>query len=111
MPDSDILGGFPLEVKVVLISQMNRYFLSIGGYEPAEVLTSPAHVNFAMEIVAQGFDLPIHQIAIIQQSANVYAAWLLDPRKRPLSMVECGEESPQYQTFIQVFVPLIIGHL
>jgi hypothetical protein len=85
-----------------MISQMNKYLLSSDAYEPAEVLTSPAHVKFAMELVGQGLDLPISQLGIIQQSVNVYGAWLLEPRKRPLSMIELGDTSVECQIFYQV---------
>ena len=84
-----------------MIAQMNRYLLSVDSYEPAEVLTSPSHVNFSMELVGQGLDLPLHNINIISQSVNVYASWLLDPKKRPLSMIELGETSAEYQLFLQ----------
>lgn len=86
-----------------MITQMNRYLLSADvKYEPAEVLTSPAHVKFAMELVGQGFDLPIHQIVTIQQSMTVYATWLLEPKKRPLAMIELGEDTEAFQLFLQV---------
>ena len=84
-----------------MISQMNRYLLSTDGNEPAEVLTSPSHVKFSMEMVGQGLDLPLHNIAIINQSINVYASWLLEPKKRPLVMLEQGENSLEYQHFLQ----------
>jgi hypothetical protein len=96
------LGGFPLEVRVVLIGQMNRYLLSDGSFEPAEVLTSPVHVKFTMEMVGQGLDLPLHHLSIMQQSVTVYYNWLLDPKKRPLSMIELGENSIEFQDFVQV---------
>lgn len=84
-----------------MIAQMNRYLLSTTSYEPAEVLTSPAHVKFVMEMVGQGLDLPLFNITIITQSVNVYAAWLLEPKTRPLSLIELGESSDEYQDFLQ----------
>lgn len=114
--ESDVLGSFPLDVKCQMISQMNKYLLSAEG-EPSEVLTSPNHVKFAMELVGQGLDLPLYNISIISSSITVYANWLLEPKKRPLIMLELGESSIEFQNHIQdifkhlsmVFRPRIIS--
>lgn len=95
------MGYFPLDVKCVLVSQMNRYLLTPSD-EPAKLLTSQSHVLFVMELVGQGFNLPLTQIGIIQHSVNVYSNWLLEPLKRPAAIVTDGEESNTFQEFIQV---------
>jgi hypothetical protein len=36
-----------------------------------------------MEVVGQGFALPIEDVAIINNAINIYQAWLLEPKSRP----------------------------
>ncbi|KAI8901032.1 hypothetical protein BC833DRAFT_579619 [Globomyces pollinis-pini] len=100
-PESNILSLFPIDVKTTIISKMNGYLIQSTNPEPASILTSPAHVKFVMEIVGQGFDLPIEHIKIIQNSVKVYSTWLLEPSKRPMIVSNSDKDSEVFQSFIQ----------
>ncbi|KAJ2994868.1 hypothetical protein HDV02_001280 [Globomyces sp. JEL0801] len=100
--ESNILSLFPIDVKTTIISKMNGYLIQSTNPEPASILTSPAHVKFVMEIVGQGFDLPIEHIKIIQNSVKVYSTWLLEPSKRPMIVSNSDKDSEVFQSFIQV---------
>ncbi|KAI8914720.1 hypothetical protein DFJ77DRAFT_31173 [Powellomyces hirtus] len=79
-PDSSILGAFPLPVQKILIAQVTHCLLPAphpsSASPPPHLLTSPAHVRWAMEIVGQGFALPIEDAATIWMTITVYDAWL-----------------------------------
>jgi hypothetical protein len=98
--DSNILGHFPLDVKCIMISQTNKFMLSKVEPLPCSLLTSTAHVEFTMEIVGQGLNLPLFNMPIIKDSIGVYTEWLLDPISRPPIFKELALDSDQ--KFIQV---------
>ncbi|KAJ3279723.1 hypothetical protein HK104_001216, partial [Borealophlyctis nickersoniae] len=74
------------------------------GSETSQMLTSFAHVLWAMEVVGQGFALPIEDVGVISASIRVYEAWLLDPAAKPVAMRDLkGTQSEQkfWQTIFQ----------
>jgi hypothetical protein len=98
---SNIIGKFPLDVRCMLISQMSKYMVTITEINPSSLLTSETHVIFTMELVGQGFNLPLHQLSIIELSVSVYSGWLSDPSKRPFAIQNVPPESDVFQHFIQ----------
>lgn len=92
-PDSNIVGAFALPVKKILVNEVVTHLLE--KQNGVHLLTSAAHVKWAMETVGQGFTLPIEDEEIITKVINLYRVWLLEPAKRPQPI----QNDPQY--FIQ----------
>ncbi|KAJ3271069.1 hypothetical protein HDV01_007082 [Terramyces sp. JEL0728] len=100
--ESNILHEFPLDVKCILISKVNHFVLSPpANCNPSDILTSPAHVNFIMEFVGQGFNLPLENIKTISDGLNIYANWLQIPDSRPIVIKEFGFEADFTQKYFQ----------
>ncbi|KAH6589779.1 hypothetical protein BASA61_005506 [Batrachochytrium salamandrivorans] len=102
-PESGILDSFPLSVKRKLISEITQCLLprtSPMG-DPGANLSSAAHVNWMMEVVGQGFSLPIDDVIVIQDSINVYHSWLLEKTTRPAIIQQHGDSSDLAQHFFQ----------
>jgi hypothetical protein len=81
---------------------MNRY-LTLNPVEPlpTNLLTSETHVTVIMELVGQGFNLPLNNLSIIDMSVYVYSTWLLQISKRPIVMKNSISEENIVQRFIQ----------
>lgn len=60
------------------------------------VLSSTAHVSWAMETVGEGFNLPIEEEDSISKAIALYTMWALEKSKRPSSI----NDNPQF--FMQV---------
>jgi hypothetical protein len=75
--------------------------MTITDANPSSYLTSETHVLFVMELIGQGFNLPLYQLSIIELSVLVYSGWLLDPPKRPTAIQACTSDSEIFQSFIQ----------
>ncbi|KND00537.1 uncharacterized protein SPPG_09225 [Spizellomyces punctatus DAOM BR117] len=107
-PESSILTGFPLGVKKKLIHEVTQCLLPNSPLlpDPSSLLTSPAHVRWAMEVIGQGFALPIEDVGIIHQTIAVYSNWLLDPSTLPSAIQErkgSDVEQKFWQTIFQQF--------
>lgn len=76
--------------------------------DPTTPLTSPSHVKWAMEIIGQGFNLPIEEHSIILQAMGVYSAWILKADSRPVAIQGLGIDSDILQDFFQVSSLLLI---
>jgi hypothetical protein len=102
-PDTNILATFPLDVKSILVSKINQ---SIIDTNIEKNLTSQAHVKLVMEVIGQGFDLPLDtsNIKTMAASVQIYSKWLLDPTKRPDVIINAGEASEMYQKFVQSII-------
>ncbi|KAI8817858.1 uncharacterized protein EV422DRAFT_570333 [Fimicolochytrium jonesii] len=76
--DTNILSAFPLPTRLTLISSVTSCLLpnSTLVAAPPALLTSAAHVRWAMEVVGQGFALPIEEWGVIRACLGVYASWL-----------------------------------
>jgi hypothetical protein len=94
--DSDICGKFSLPVKKIIVGEVVTHLLEKQNGVP--LLTSAAHVKWAMEAVGQGFTLPIEEEEIISKVIALYRNWALEPAKRPAPI----QADPQF--FIQVCV-------
>jgi len=78
---SHILRDFPLAVRRTLVEQVVTHLLR-PDTSPT-VLSSKAHVVYALETCGQGFGLPIEDEAIILQVIELYRSWILEARKPP----------------------------
>jgi hypothetical protein len=105
--DSNALLLFPPSVKKKLVNEVTTV-LSAGNInqvlhlEPTTTLTSPSHVKWAMEVIGQGFNLPIEEHVIILQSMGVYSTWMLKAESRPVAIQGLGVDSEILQSFFQV---------
>lgn len=91
--DKNILRDFPLSVKRVVVSEIVKYVAKKYS-EAIKLLTTPAHVNFIMEIIGQSFQLPIQDHEVINMAIDIYHKWLFS-RERPQPIIE------DTQTFIR----------
>ncbi|KAF9109351.1 hypothetical protein BGX27_007698 [Mortierella sp. AM989] len=44
-----------------------------------------AHMKWAMEVLGQGFALPLEELPIAQETTQLYSQWLFEPQMRPLA--------------------------
>jgi hypothetical protein len=49
------------------------------------LLSSMAHMNWAMEVLGQGFALPLEELSITQETTQLYSQWLFEPQMRPMA--------------------------
>jgi hypothetical protein len=92
-PESNILKDFALPVKRVIVQQVVTFLLDNSN--GSVLLTSPTHVHWAMEVIAQGFTLPIEDEDIIKQCIEIYRNWALEGKRPPAIDLE-------FQFFIRV---------
>ncbi|KAG0230793.1 hypothetical protein BGX31_005715 [Mortierella sp. GBA43] len=59
-----------------------------------------AHMQWAMEVLGQGFALPLEELSIAQNITQVYSQWLFDTSKRPQAFRE-AEGTPNEQKLYQ----------
>ncbi|KAL0143129.1 hypothetical protein V8B55DRAFT_1474509 [Mucor lusitanicus] len=103
---TNILGSLPLSIRRVLISEITGYLNpSSSGKQPPDpsIFASPAHVKWFMEVIGQGFNLPLEDMAITNDDVDIYARWLFEHNMRPLAVVEEGLEQEFYQIIFHQF--------
>lgn len=108
-PESDVLGRFPLPLRRALVDSVASSLLApppapgngppfvaqpvahptatpfitgqqwIGIQQSSAWLVAPAHVWWAMEVVGQGFALPVDDLHkdVVERCLAIYAGWLL----------------------------------
>ena len=99
--DSNAVGFFPLAVKRRLVQDVTQVISTSSA-----LLTSPSHVNWAMQVLGQSFSLPVEDHVIIKETLNVYSIWLLKPDARPTAIQETKDDQ-----IYQLFIQNIIQHL
>ncbi|KAF9582106.1 hypothetical protein BGW38_000639 [Lunasporangiospora selenospora] len=60
-----------------------------------------AHMRWAMEVLGQGFALPLEELSIAQETTQLYSQWLFEPQMRPQAFREAtgtADEQALYQT-------------
>jgi hypothetical protein len=97
--ETHILKGFSLAVRKVLVQQVVSFL--IDGLCAIKTLTSPAHVCWAMEVIGQGFSLPMEDQESVQKAVTLYRIWALEPTYRPVSI----GENPQFFLQVSTTVP------
>ncbi|KAG0179411.1 phosphatidylinositol-3,5-bisphosphate 5-phosphatase [Apophysomyces sp. BC1021] len=82
-----------------LISEITSYLHPASGKHPPDpsIFASPAHVKWFMEVVGQGFSLPLEDMHITNDDVSIYAQWLFEPNMRPAAVVNDGLEQEFYQ--------------
>ncbi|KAI8644943.1 hypothetical protein BD408DRAFT_474654 [Parasitella parasitica] len=56
-----------------------------------------------MEVIGQGFNLPLEDMAITNDDVDIYARWLFEHNLRPLAVIEEGLEQEFYQIIFHQF--------
>eukprot|EP01119_Soliformovum_irregulare_P013034 TRINITY_DN3433_c0_g4_i1.p1 TRINITY_DN3433_c0_g4~~TRINITY_DN3433_c0_g4_i1.p1 ORF type:complete len:1246 (+),score=344.03 TRINITY_DN3433_c0_g4_i1:113-3850(+) len=97
-PNTNILGAFSLGVKKNVTIQIVSFILESTNVKT--LLPTDSHVQWVMEVVGQGFQLPLEEEAVIASCIDLYKRWLLE-----------GSESkpvPIAQDTKQIFVQNIL---
>jgi hypothetical protein len=69
-----------------------------------KILTTPTHVRWVLEVIGQGFTLPIEDVPIMEKCISLYSRWLLSPSElRPPGF------NVQDQFFYQVRLRLLFS--
>eukprot|EP00127_Corallochytrium_limacisporum_P001217 Clim_evm4s46 gene=Clim_evmTU4s46 len=71
--DSNVLQSFPGDVRYVVVSAVAMHLVS---QQNRKFLRASAHVQWAMEILAHGFTLPMENANVIEACLSVYQDWL-----------------------------------
>lgn len=97
--ETNILGPLPLSIRRALISEITNYLQPGPGKIPPDptIFSSPAHVKWYMEVLGQGFSLPLEDMEITSNDVSIYAQWLLEAPMRPAAVVNGGLEQEFYQ--------------
>jgi hypothetical protein len=85
----NVLREFPLPVKRVIVTEMVKY-VSKKYEEACQLMKTPTHVLFMMEIIGQSFQLPIEDAEVIHLTIDIYHKWFFN-KTRP----EPIERDPQ----------------
>ncbi|KAI7867850.1 hypothetical protein BDF14DRAFT_1956776 [Spinellus fusiger] len=104
-PQTNILGTIPLAIKRTLISEITSYIYPTSGKHIPDpsIFVSPAHVKWFMEVLGQGFTLPLEDMHITNDNVSIYAQWLFEPSMRPAAVVKGGLEQELYQIIFHQF--------
>ncbi|KAL6061280.1 Ral GTPase-activating protein subunit alpha-1 [Balamuthia mandrillaris] len=96
-PDTNILKEFPLEVRQIISTEVVHYLME-SKTEVTKVLSSRAHVIWAMECIGTAFTLPLDQEETMAKAVELYRRWTLEPNRKdcPVAIQE------DYQFFLQV---------
>ncbi|KAF9981113.1 hypothetical protein BGZ65_004311 [Modicella reniformis] len=98
-PVSNVLARFPLSVKKTLITEVTSTLLLTAS--DLSLLSTMAHMQWAMEVLGQGFGLPLEELTITQDTTQLYSQWLFDPQTRPSAFRQAAgtaDEQRLYQT-------------
>ncbi|KAI8143751.1 hypothetical protein BJV82DRAFT_609285 [Fennellomyces sp. T-0311] len=98
-PQTNILGSLPLSIRRALISEITNYLQPAPGKHAPDpsIFASPAHVKWFMEVLGQGFSLPLEDMEITSNDVSIYAQWLFEPHMRPAAVVNDGLEQEFFQ--------------
>eukprot|EP01122_Echinamoeba_exundans_P014768 TRINITY_DN6753_c0_g1_i2.p1 TRINITY_DN6753_c0_g1~~TRINITY_DN6753_c0_g1_i2.p1 ORF type:complete len:1091 (-),score=190.34 TRINITY_DN6753_c0_g1_i2:1420-4692(-) len=75
--DTNILLNFSYTVKKTVVSEVVNHMLD-PDVSP-KILTTPTHVRWVLEVIGQGFTLPIEDVPIMEKCISLYSKWLLSP--------------------------------
>ncbi|RUP51239.1 hypothetical protein BC936DRAFT_149276 [Jimgerdemannia flammicorona] len=85
---TNILAILPLATRKTLISEITTYLHPPHGQPGPEptLFSSPAHVKWFMEVLGQGFVLPLEDMHITTDDISIYSQWLFEPSHRPVAV-------------------------
>jgi len=100
-PNTNILGAYPLQIKRTVVSSVAQHLFETPNTINL-TLSTPAHVNWTMECIGQGFTLSTEEDeAVIASCIEVYRRWLFDPTNTPTPILSDTE---------QIFIQTIFKH-
>lgn len=81
--EEDILSLFPITVKRTLIKSVvdelhRKEQLRLSGGELTTIITTPAHAEWILECIGQGFRLPFTDGSILNTLFRLYHIWLFN---------------------------------
>lgn len=82
-PEEDILSAFPVAIKRTLVKSVvdelhRKEQLRLSGGELNTVITTPAHAEWILECIGQGFRLPFNDGSILNTLFRLYHIWLFN---------------------------------
>eukprot|EP01133_Synstelium_polycarpum_P003509 gene3509-4009_t len=86
--DKSILKDFPLSVKRTLVIQIVQQFLLDPSTNNPAIVSTREHLSWLMEVIEQGFLLPLDDAASIFACVELYKRWLFDSRMRPQPLTD-----------------------
>ena len=97
--ETNILNVLPVSTRRTLISEITSYLHPSAGKSAPHpsIFSSPAHVKWFMEVIGQGFNLPLEDMAITTEDINIYAQWLFEANQRPIAVSREGLEQEFFQ--------------
>jgi len=98
-PNSRVYFDFPVSTRKILAKETATHLLK--EQTDPNILVSPNHIHVTMEILGQGFGLPMEESATMDDVTEVYRRWILVKTKRPAAFDQ--EE--------QIFYRKIFSHL
>ncbi|KAI8379977.1 hypothetical protein EDC96DRAFT_434420, partial [Choanephora cucurbitarum] len=103
--ETNILGSLPLSIRRVLISEITTYLHPPSGKQPPDpsIFSSPAHIKWFMEVIGQGFNLPLEDMSITSDDVDIYSRWLFETQARPAAVTQEGLEQDFYQIIFHQF--------
>eukprot|EP01135_Chromosphaera_perkinsii_P004404 Nk52_evm7s280 gene=Nk52_evmTU7s280 len=107
-PETNVLGAFPLSVRKTIITAVVKFMEKSSN---RQFLSSHSHVNWVMEVVGQGFSLPIQEADTIVSCIELYNEWLQSMFSPNEGIPPCIINNPQkyYRTifghYSLLFVP------
>ncbi|GAM19009.1 hypothetical protein SAMD00019534_021840 [Acytostelium subglobosum LB1] len=81
--NTGILKEFPLNVKKTLVNHVVSLFLLDPSTSMPTIVATKEHMSWMMEIVEQGFLLPLDESPSIFACIELYKRWLFDAKCRP----------------------------
>ncbi|OZJ03418.1 hypothetical protein BZG36_03602 [Bifiguratus adelaidae] len=96
---TDILSVLPLATRKSLVQAITTYLHPPQGHPTPDpsVFSSLAHVKWFMEVIGQGFTLPLEDMQITTDDITIYAQWLFELNQRPKAVREEGLEQEFFQ--------------
>lgn len=84
-----ILKNFPPHVRQIMGTQM----VSVLGdnVDANKLLTSTAHIKWAMECIGVSFTLNMEDEEMIGTAIEIYRRWVFEPAKRPMAWEEYSQ--------------------
>jgi hypothetical protein len=81
--EEDILSAFPVAIKRTLVKSVvdelhRKEQLRLSGGELNTVITTPAHAEWILECIGQGFRLPFNDGSILNTLFRLYHIWLFN---------------------------------
>jgi hypothetical protein len=81
--ESNILSSLPLTSQRLIVGEVTKNMANVQ-------LVSPKHIDWYMEVIGQGFNLALEDMAITNHDVDIYSSWLF--QQRPDVLVEALEQ-------------------